>query len=108
MTKRQCIFDSVASTGIKSLTTPPSQYLSAGVRYWIAFVSQGTNTVQVRGRSGWNPHVPVALPGTTPTGTAYNNSRTHIRSTGWTGALSGAITLTDLISSGPVLGLKLT
>lgn len=102
-------FASVASTGVKSLSSVPSQYLSAGVRYWIALVGQGNTTLQVRGRSGWNPHLVPTLIGTTPGGGSgvYNNSRTHYRASGVTGALSGAITIADVISSGPTLGIKL-
>lgn len=102
-------FASIATTGVKSLAVAPNVALAAGVRYWIAIAPQGgTTVVQLRGRSGWNSTLPPILVGTTPGGGsgAYNASRTHFRATGITGAMAGAITIADLISSGPTVGVK--
>lgn len=98
---------SVGGTGVKSLAAAPNLPLAAGVRYWIGLAAQGNTVLQLRGRSGANPHVSPVLLGTTPGGGSglYNNSRTHYRAT-VVGALSGGITVDDVTSSGPMCGVK--
>lgn len=95
-------------TGNKTLAATPSVYLSAGTRYWLGVVLQGAvGLLQIRGRSGWDPHLPAGLPGAAGSGLNLNSSRTHFTSTGWSGALSGAITLATLIPSGPSCAVRL-
>lgn len=103
---------SILSTGNKALSSAPSQYLAAGVRYWVGLVAQGVTGVgvqqlQLRGRSGWDAHMPAALPGASAGSVNLNTSRTHFTSTGWSGALSGAITVAGLQASGPLNAVRL-
>lgn len=79
--------------------------LTAGTRYWVGVVPQATTTgLAMRGTTTGVRNVPVSL---SATPTALNIVSNVYRSTGWTGALTGAITgLTT--NSGPAVAVKLT
>lgn len=95
-----------STTGLKTLT--PNLSLQAGKRYWLGLVAQGTaGNCVVQARSGWDPRVPIEIPGAALTSLAFSRTsvRTAVGAVG--GALSGAITLADTANSGPCFGIRL-
>lgn len=79
--------------------------LTAGTRYWVGIVPQGTTSgLAMRGTTTCHRNIPLSL---SATPTALNTVTNAYRATGWTGALTGAISgLT--VNSGPAVAVKLT
>jgi hypothetical protein len=86
--------------------TTPSTALTAGTRYFLGIVPQGiTSGLVLRSRNTNDPRIPLTQ-STAPT--SLNANRNAWLSTGWSGALSGAITVSATTGAGPQIAAKLT
>jgi hypothetical protein len=100
-------FGTAVATSIAMIQpgSTPSVVLTAGTRYWVGVVPQSTTSGLVfRSRSSNERHIPIALSGTPG---SLNVIRNGYQATGWTGALSGAISGLS-VGSGPTVAAKLT
>lgn len=84
----------------------PAVALTAGTRYWLGIVPQGiTSGLALRCRNTNDPRIPLTQ-STAPT--SLNANRNSYLSTGWSGALTGAISVSGTSGSGPQIAAKLT
>jgi len=86
-------FGTVVATSIAVVqpASTPSIALIAGVRVWLGIVGQGlTSGLALRSRNSSDPNVPSTLV-STATPPAPSAIRNCVTSTGWSGALSGAL-----------------
>lgn len=95
---------SAAVVGISSL----SQAVSGGTLYFLAAVPQSAvSTLTWRTRTSSDRHIPFAVSGAMPS--SLGNGRNAYISSGWSGALSGAITVTASgVSTSPIFCVQLT
>lgn len=101
-------FSTAVATSVALIqpASTPSVALTAGTRYWVGIVPQGiTSGLVLRSRSTNDPRIPLTA-STAPT--SLNANRNAYLSTGWSGALTGAISVSATSGAGPHIAAKLT
>jgi len=95
------------SLGLVQPASTPSRSLAALGRVWIGIVPQGgAGALVLRNRSTCSPDIALTTVSTATPG-ALNSARNAYTSTGWTAALTGAITIAG-VTSGPAVAARLT
>ena len=103
-------FGTAVATGVAVVQpgSTPSVALTAGVRYWIAIIPQGTSgTLVMRSRSSNERHIPIQLTGTPASLNVIRNG--YISAGTYSGALTIGGAVTPLSAgSCPAVAVKLT